>query len=346
MITLTKGDIVKAHTEAIVNSVNIVGIMGKGVALAFKNAFPDNYNSYKKACENKELDIGKLFITETSQLYPKYIINFPTKKHWKNPSKYEYIIEGLKELSKFIKEKQIKSIALPPLGCGNGKLEWNNVKFIIELNLNDINGVDIQLFEPSFVPANFMNREKPELTPARAILIKLFKSYQILGYELNLLVAQKLSYFLQRLGEDLHLKFEKGTYGPYSHNLHHFLSFLNGSYLIFNSENNSPDTLIEIIQDMIPDIEEFAGNKLSDVQMKRLNDSINLIDGFQTPFSLEVLATVDFILQYNKDFTQEDILKNIRNWTKRKRQLMKPYHIEVAYNRLNDFRHLLTSKVS
>ena len=262
MITLTKGDIVKAHTEAIVNSVNTVGVMGKGVALSFKNAFPENFIKYKKSCDKGELNIGKLLITETHQFYPKYIINFPTKKHWRYPSKEDYIAAGLEELHKVIVEKKIKSISIPPLGCGNGKLEWNNVKFMIELNLKDIDGIEIHLYEPSFTPERNIYKTKPELTPARAILLWLFKSYQILGYELNLLVAQKLSYFLQRLGENLHLKFEKGTYGPYSHNLHHFLTFLNGYYLSFNPDNNQPSTLIELIENTILEVENYIKSNL------------------------------------------------------------------------------------
>ncbi|MBI5325556.1 MAG: macro domain-containing protein, partial [Ignavibacteriae bacterium] len=165
MITLTKGDIVKAHTEAIVNSVNTVGVMGKGVALSFKNAFPENFIKYKKVCDNGDLDIGKLLITETHQLYPKYIINFPTKKHWRFPSRYNYIETGLNELRTFICENQIKSIAIPPLGCGNGKLEWNYVKFIIELSLKGLDGTEILLYEPTFKPEQQFNNAKPELTP-------------------------------------------------------------------------------------------------------------------------------------------------------------------------------------
>ncbi|MBI5325557.1 MAG: hypothetical protein HZB41_09870 [Ignavibacteriae bacterium] len=145
------------------------------------------------------------------------------------------------------------------------------------------------------------------------------------------------------MGENLQLKFEKGTYGPYSHNLHHFLTFLNGYYLNFNPENNQPSTLIELVENNILDVKNYIESNISESQKVRLYNTIDLIDGFQTPFSLEILATVDYILQNNKNYSPDDILNNIKNWTKRKRQLMKLYHIEVAYKRLMEFNSLLTT---
>ena len=133
MIHFITGNILDSTAEALINTVNTVGVMGKGIALQFKNQFPNNYKIYKKACDQKELKVGELLVTEEDSLLggKKIIINFPTKTHWRMPSEYEYIQSGLKALVKLIEEKKIKSVAVPPLGAGNGGLDWNRVKPII-----------------------------------------------------------------------------------------------------------------------------------------------------------------------------------------------------------------------
>ncbi len=341
MIKLTSGDIIQSHAEVLVNSVNIFGVMGKGVALAFKKAFPENYKIYKKACDNGELDVGQLLITETFQTLPKYIVNLPTKKHWRYPSRYEYIEEGLKELRKFIIDKNVKFIAIPPLGAGNGKLDWNLVKKMIDKYLGDITEVDILVYEPSYIPINEISKEKPNLTSSRAILLNLFKEYLAFGYELNLLAAQKLTYFMQRFGEELNLRFERGYYGPYADNLNHVLKVLNGYYIDYNPDNTNPSTTIELNKEMIQDVENFIKGNLDSTQCDRMDKSIRLIDGFQTPFSMEILATVDFILQNEESSTKETILRDIGKWTTRKKELIKTHHIDVAYDRLMEFKESL-----
>ena len=232
MITFKQDNIFNIDAEAIINTVNTVGVMGKGIALQFKEKYPENFKVYKNACDNKEIYIGKVLTFETQQIYnPKYIINFPTKEHWRNPSKMEYIKSGLEDLKKFIIDKNIKSIAIPPLGAGNGKLEWNKVKKIIYNELKDLKNIDIIILEPSEDSYNNKKIETVKLTNARAMVISLFQKYTILGYDLTLLEAQKLVYFLQRFGEDLKLDYSKNIYGPYAVKLNHVLYDLEGSYL-------------------------------------------------------------------------------------------------------------------
>lgn len=134
MIRFTKGNLLTANAEALVNTVNTVGVMGKGIALQFKEEFPENFAIYADACKSGELMPGKLLITNEKNRAgeEKTIINFPTKLNWRNPSKYEYIRDGLAELVKAISERKITSIAIPPLGCGNGGLKWEIVKGMIE----------------------------------------------------------------------------------------------------------------------------------------------------------------------------------------------------------------------
>ena len=160
MIELIKGNLIEADAEALVNTVNTVGVMGKGIALQFKKAFPDNFKMYEQAAKNNKIQIGSVFVTETGKFTnPKYIINFPTKKHWRYPSKFEWIKEGLEDLKKFIIHNKIKSIAIPPLGCGNGKLKWTDVKLLIVNSLSEINDLKVLLFEPS--ESAFSSGERP-----------------------------------------------------------------------------------------------------------------------------------------------------------------------------------------
>ncbi len=336
MIHYTQGDILKSDAEALVNTVNTVGVMGKGIALAFKNEFPENYRIYRQVCENNELKTGQVLLTTTDRFAPRYIINFPTKQHWKGRSKIEYITKGMKDLIRIIRENNIKSIAIPPLGSGNGGLKWQIVKPVIIKELKSVKDhVEITIYEPGFNNQRAPAKKVRELTPARAMLLLALNKYKVLGYSINLLVAQKLSYFMQRLGEPLNLNFEKGFYGPYSHQLQHLLKYLNGWYLQFKQEETSPGSTVKL--NHIEQFEAYGENNLTGQQKERLCKLENLIEGLESPYGLELLATVDFIQQQSGKNKPNEIEKEICDWTHRKKELMKPYHIQVAYQRINDF---------
>lgn len=342
MITFEKENILNVRADVLVNSVNLRGVMGKGVALAFKNAFPENYKLYKEACESGKIGIGKLFITETHQLFPKYIVNFPTKDHWRYPSKYEYIEKGMVDLVNWLNKSDVKSIAIPPLGSGNGKLEWEKVKKIIYLNLNNLkNEIHVIITEPSskFDSLETKKTNNVKLTPARAMMIYLMHKYQILGYEVNFLVAQKLAYFLQRFNEPLRLRFGKGYYGPFADNLMPVLNLLNGQYISFKEKNdNKPSTIIKINQSKIDEINKFSNENLSDEQKERLSKTLEFVHGFETPFGLELLGTIDFIsVEEKKTLTSDEILNSLQNWTNRKQNLFKKHYVVIAQDRLNKY---------
>ena len=153
MIRLVSGNLLKAQTEALVNTVNCVGVMGKGIALQFKQAFPDNFKDYSQACDKGTVRIGKMFVYKTDRMFhPKYIINFPTKRHWKVKSRLKDIELGLKDLVKVIKDLNIQSIAVPPLGSGLGGLNWEEVKSLIIDALDNLPGVEVLLYEPKGAP--------------------------------------------------------------------------------------------------------------------------------------------------------------------------------------------------
>lgn len=148
MITLRRGDLLKDSAEALVNTVNCVGVMGKGIALAFKQAYPRNFDEYKNACAAGGVTVGSVFVTKPGDMFgPRFIINFPTKKHWRDPSQIEWIESGLVDLVDFVKRENIRSIAIPALGCANGGLAFNDVRPMIEEAFEHVE-VDVRLYKP------------------------------------------------------------------------------------------------------------------------------------------------------------------------------------------------------
>jgi O-acetyl-ADP-ribose deacetylase (regulator of RNase III) len=150
MIVFKKGNLLEDPAEALVNTVNTVGVMGKGIALQFKNAFSENYRRYRDACAGGKFRTGQLLVVrDVNLLYgEKLIINFPTKEDWKNPSRYEYIESGLSMLAAWLKENPVSSLAMPALGCGNGGLEWERIKKMITWQLGSL-PVNIAVYEPA-----------------------------------------------------------------------------------------------------------------------------------------------------------------------------------------------------
>ncbi len=331
MISFKTGNILDSDTQALVNTVNTAGVMGKGIALSFKKSFPIVFDEYKKSVDSGTFEIGKVQVVNTGRLGPEYVINFATKKHWRHPSKLEYIRTGLTDLKQKLYDYKIESISIPPLGCGNGKLDWNDVKPLMISILEDVGQhVDIRIFEPGFSDQKMVQKEYVQLTAARAMLIHILHEYQSLGYSVNMLVAQKLAYFLQLKGEPLNLNFEKGHYGPYAHRLLHLLKYLNGYFIWFKEEDNKPGTNISIDKKNFWEVEKFVKHELTEKQKERIKQVLEFIHGFESPYGLELLATVDFVKRNTNIHNLDHIQSEIYNWTTRKKKLMKPFHIEVA----------------
>ncbi len=338
MIEMTKGNILEADTEAIVNTVNCIGFMGKGIALQFKQAYPENFNAYQKACRVKKVQPGKMFIFETGMmLNPKYIINFPTKRHWRGKARMEDIKSGLKSLLEEVNRLKIHSIAIPPLGCGLGGLNWNIVRPMIEATFIDLPRVRILLYAPLGAPdakAMPVRTKKPNMTPARALFIKLMEQYLRLAYRLTLLEVQKLAYFLQESGEPLRLKYEAGHYGPYALNLNKVLERIEGHFIRGYGDSQKPDVEIELLPDSIKEANDFLADK--EDSKNRLEIVANLIEGFETPYGMELLASVHWVVKKENAYSENNALAAILNWNKRKKILFKPDHIRIARNRLKE----------
>jgi O-acetyl-ADP-ribose deacetylase (regulator of RNase III) len=342
MIRYKKGNLLDAETQALVNTVNTVGVMGKGIALQFKTRFPNNYKVYRDACKAGTFKTGQvLVVAEGDLLNQKIVVNFPTKEHWKAPSKYEYIESGLKALNQAVKDYGITSIAIPPLGCGNGGLAWNIVKPMIEKELQNLEA-DIIIYEPNEQIKDLLQKESSpqeiKLTPARAMLLYLLFRYEAGGEQSSLFVANKLAYFLQRSGENLKLKFEAHHYGPYTVQLNHVLYYLNGVYLKGLEQNTAkPFEPLKLNYEKWDEIQAYVETELSAEQRQRLHDVTNLVSRFESTFSLELLATVDFVVDKEKLKSTPEIMSAINAWNTRKTNLFQEKQVEIAMDRLRDY---------
>ena len=328
MISYTKGDLLSSKAQALVNTVNTVGVMGKGIALHFKELFPYNFTVYAEACKKGELAPGKMLVVKDSNLAlgERLIINFPTKVHWRQPSQYEYIEDGLRDLVRVIGEYGITSIAIPPLGCGNGGLDWAVVKEMIAQALSSIDGVEITVYEPS------------HLTPARAMLLYALFCYEVHDERCSLFVANKLSYFYQMLGETEFAKmpFKAHYYGPYSVSVGHMLNAVNGKYIHgLEQMDAKPFEALMLDYDRKAEVGDYVHNRLSPEQIEHIKQLLKLIDGYESAYSLEVLASVAYVRREHPGISIDETINEIQNWSARKKNLFKQEHIRAAYDRLN-----------
>jgi O-acetyl-ADP-ribose deacetylase (regulator of RNase III) len=358
MIRYTTGNMLDAQAEAVVNTVNTFGVMGKGIALQFKEAYPENYDDYKAACDAKQVVVGKMFVTQNHALTgPRWIINFPTKQHWRHPSKMQFITAGLQDLRRVLTEKGIKSVALPPLGCGNGGLNWSEVRPEIESALADLPGIDVIVYQPTTAYQNTPKESGVEnLTPARAMLVEIVRRYLAIGFECSNLEVQKLAWFLQRfieafrLTNPLRLNFEANKFGPYADNLRQLLNTLDGSYLHCAKRlaDAGPMEPITVDHQRLPRVKEFMASDDAAVYQKALAAAERLIDGFETPFLMELLSTVDWI-QHSEGrvLNTPEITAAMAKWpggkpaAQRKSRLFDAESVELARGRLAEFQEIL-----
>lgn len=327
MITYTTGNLLEADVEALVNTVNTVGVMGKGVALMFKERFSKNMQEYAEACKLNNIQTGKMFITNTDELSgAKWIVNFPTKQHWRNKSKMEWIESGLQDLRNFIIENNVKSIAIPPLGAGNGGLKWHEVKPKIIEALGDLENIDIFVYEPTSQYQNVKNKVGvTNLTPARALVLELIRRYLIIGMDCSQIEVQKLVYLLDRsiaaqnLGDPFKLDFVANRYGPYAYNLTHLLNSLDGYYLLSDkriTDIQAFESTIKFNYCHRETIQNYLRTESkSQSYLPALKEVIDVIDGFESPYGMELLATVDWLVyKEGVEPTLESVKQGLKNW--------------------------------
>lgn len=341
MIEFTNGDILKDDSEAIVNTVNCVGVMGRGIALQFKNAWPENFKAYEAACKRDEVRPGRMFVFDTQQLgFPRYIINFPTKRHWRGKSRIEDIESGLQALVAEVRSLDIQSIAVPPLGAGLGGLEWNAVRPRIEAALQALPEVRVRVYEPKGAPqADKMHhsREVPVMTAGRAALVELMSRYArgLLDPAITLLEVHKLMYFMQEAGESLRLNYKKAVYGPYAENLRHVLNKIEGHFVAgYADGGDAPDKPLGLVAGSMEEANAFL--EAHPATRERFNRVAALVEGFETPYGLELLSTVHWVACHENAGTNlGEVVQQTHAWSERKKQFT-PRQIEIALKALGN----------
>ena len=351
MIQFTTGNLLEAEVEAVVNTVNTVGVMGKGIALMFKERFPKNYAAYVAACRAGEVQTGKMLVVPVEELGGlRWVINFPTKQHWRTPTEIEWVRDGLSALRETIREKKITSIAIPPLGCGNGGLQWSAVRPLMEEMLSEMEDVEILVYEPTAQYQNVAKKKGVEtLTPARALIAEMVRRYWVLGIECTLLETQKLAWFLERtiqrmeLKDPLDLRFAADRYGPYANRLRHLLDGLDGSYLHCDKRlaDAGPFDTIWFEEAKRERLALYLRSSAAKVYLPAVEATDDLIDGFQSPLGMEALATVDWlIVREGAEATLAGIRAGIQNWpagpahAERKQRVFSDRLLELALERL------------
>ena len=345
MIEYTSGDILGCEADALVNTVNCVGVMGRGIALQFKKVFPENFKAYEAACKRQAVQPGRMFVHETGQLTPpRFIINFPTKRHWRGNSRIEDIESGLADLVKVIREKNIRSIAIPPLGTGLGGLDWNNVRPRIQRALDELTDVRILIYEPKGAPASDKTthaRKAPTMTAGRAALVELMHRYLsgLLDPFVTLLEVHKLMYFMQEAGEPLRLQYIKHHYGPYAENLRHVLRAVEGHLISgYADGGDAPDKPLSLVPGAVDEARNFLDqHEISRAHLERVT---RLVEGFESPFGLELLSTVHWVMSHEDTACPDDVVRRVYDWNAHKQQFT-PRQIAIAEDRLTSHGWLL-----
>jgi len=345
MIKTTQGNLLKAPAEALVNTVNTVGVMGKGIALQFRQAFPEMYRAYEKACKDGDMQLGQVQVFDLGGLAggPRWIINFPTKGHWRADSRLADVENGLNDLVAKVRKLGIRSIAIPPLGCGNGGLDWNEVRPRIEQAFASLSDVRVLLYEPAGAPKSAVmpNRTaRPKLTLGQAALVGLMDRYLkgLLDPFVSLLEIHKLMYFFKAAGENMpRLTFEKQLYGPYSPDLRHGLIRMEKHLTRgFGEGTDKPTTPIELLPGAVESAETFL-SKLPETKT-RMEKVAALIEGYEDPYGMELLSSVHWVMQHEASASDdvEKAVAGVQSWNDRKRRLLKPEHLKLAWQRLHD----------
>lgn len=341
MITTGQGNLLTADVDALVNTVNTVGVMGKGIALQFRRAYPEMFTAYARAAKAGEVELGRMYVWPAHALNgPRYVINFPTKSHWRAPSRLRDIVAGLEDLVQVVQRLDIRSIAIPPLGCGNGGLSWHQVEPLIQVAFDKLPEVDVRLYPPVASPSAAempTATHRSAMTPARAALVRLLSRYQQVALGATLIEVQKLMYFLQVAGEPLNLTYAKAHYGPYADDLRHVLVSVEGHFLTGFGDGSAPAPEAEPLE-VLPGADDEAVKTLAraDDTRARIDRVLELTYGFESMYGLELLASVHWLATHDVDGAHdaELIAKQLHEWTPRKARTFTAEHVSVAMSAL------------
>lgn len=351
MIKESSGNLLEVDADALVNTVNTVGVMGKGIALQFKRAFPENFRQYESVCKKKQVKLGEMLVHENISISgPRYVINFPTKNHWKSRSRLVDIESGLRSLRAVIIELKIRSVAVPPLGCGNGGLDWTDVYPLIKKILGDLPDVDILVFPPAGAPnADSMpvRTKRPKMTPLRAALLLAFEHYSRRSTAmsesdtgiLSIVEAQKVTYFLQLAGWDSKIEFIPSYFGPYARTVDQFISSVEGHFIRgYGDGSTGSKATLTLDPEALAEAHDVLDG---DLDYKRaLQRFEEIVNGFEFPYGVELLSTVHYVITMEREPPSiGKVMHSINSWSKRKGELFKEKQALLAY------RHLIQTRV-
>lgn len=338
-----QGDLFQTDAEGIVNTVNCVGVMGKGVALEFKNRWPENFKAYKKLCDSEQLRPGHVFIYDTNDLFSdsaksqRYLINFPTKNHWRSKSKFSYIEQGLDDLIVQLEKSNIKSVALPPLGCGNGGLDWNQVKDLLIQKLSKIQNINFYIYGPKETALLPEHESIPisDMTKKRAILVKAISEFEpYFGGFLTRISLQKVVYFFQAMGISFEVSFTRNTHGPYSEELHNIFKKMEEKHFISNYIADEPH--IQASTGALAMANEFLDKFCSEQDTEVINRLSLLIQGYESPYGMELLSSIHYLVAQEAVSSIDKIILAINNWNDHKSSQFEDEAIILAYERLKE----------
>lgn len=325
------GNLFDSKAQTLVNTVNCVGVMGKGIALEFKKRYPLMFSEYTEKCKMHDVKPGKPYLYHDNTGVS--VLNFPTKDNWRSPSKLSYIIDGLDWFVKNYEELGIKSIAFPPLGCGNGGLSWELVGPIMYNKLNTL-PIDIEIYAPfgtkaehvsvSYLCDNYKEYnadvEGIKNTSVRHswyLILEVIKSLNANRYSLHVgrVIFQKICYILTRLGVDTGFAFTKGSYGPYSDDIKKATVALSNANLIYEK---SFGNMVEVTVDngFMLHSDEYSKDELD-----AINKTVDLFSRVKNTEQVEMIATViyafDQLLNENHNVSDEDVYEYVMEWKKR-----------------------------
>lgn len=325
MLNIKQGNIFDSEAEMLVNPVNTEGIMGKGLAYQFKKIYPDNFKNYYEKCKIKEVDIGKNLVYTKEK--NKIIVNFPTKTSWRENSKIEYITIGLNKLKELMLKEQIKSVALPPLGAGNGKLDWDKVKLEITHFSKELEKYDfkVYVYEPTLSESHL---SKAHLY--LAIVLSEINKDQELKKTITDLIFQKIIYMYDIFSDKDYFKFTKYEKGPFS-------KFLNVAYGELKNYSRTSKSNLETIKEQLQ--RKNVSNNLSKEE-KYILKTLDFYRNIQKNYKInnkndiedviELLTTLIFLIKENDKITSEELFQKLIGWNKRKEKKYSLHDMEEA----------------
>lgn len=351
MIRVLMGDIFQSKAQTWVNTVNCVGVMGKGIALEFKKRFPDMFQDYLARCQHGEVRLGRPYLYKRT-VWP-WILNFPTKDHWRGVAKLEAIVEGLTYLHQHYRPWGIESLAVPPLGCGQGQLEWRIVGPTLYRHLNTLD-IPIELYAPYSTPheelePSFLLQSDSEkvfrvkmpdpqwIRPGWVALVEILFRLESQPYHwpVGRIIFQKIAYVATEAGLDTGLSFQRGSYGPFCPQLKTCIAHLQNHGLI---EEDRTGKMIQVrVGHTYSDARKAYATSLEEIETI-INKTVDLFMRLDTRRA-ELVATVLFAArclqrQESRRPSEREVLTEVVQWKQKRRPPLDESEVALAIRNL------------